>query len=228
MSETNETRRSNNVYNNNSLRKGCWTEEEDRLLRKYVEKFGEGNWKHIPTKAAGLNRCRKSCRLRWLNYLRPNIKRGDFTVDEDDLIIRLHRLLGNRWSLIAGRIPGRTANDIKNYWNSCLSKKKMNASEESKKHTSLETQTSIEAASAINSPEPSEGDLRSSGQRSTEGEGEEEEDTASFWRSLLLEGVLKETRKMTVEDNGTTLQDDDCFQGLGDLVQDLEILGCEE
>ncbi|CAN1287150.1 Transcription factor MYB113, partial [Linum perenne] len=65
---------------------------------------------------AGLNRCRKSCRLRWLNYLKPNIKRGDFAYDEVDLMIRLHKLLGNRWSLIAGRLPGRTANDVKNYW----------------------------------------------------------------------------------------------------------------
>ncbi|OMO55511.1 hypothetical protein CCACVL1_27210, partial [Corchorus capsularis] len=70
-----------------------------------------------------LNRCRKSCRLRWLNYLKPNIKRGDFEDDEVDLIIRLHKLLGNRWSLIAGRIPGRTANDVKNYWNTHLLKK---------------------------------------------------------------------------------------------------------
>ncbi|KAJ0651692.1 putative transcription factor MYB-HB-like family [Helianthus annuus] len=43
-----------------------------------------------------LNRCRKSCRLRWVNYLRPNIKRGDFQEDEVDLILRLHKLLGNR------------------------------------------------------------------------------------------------------------------------------------
>lgn len=71
----------------------------------------------------GLLRCGKSCRLRWMNYLRPNIKRGNITPDEDDLIIRLHSLLGNRWSLIAGRLPGRTDNEIKNYWNTHLSKK---------------------------------------------------------------------------------------------------------
>ncbi|KAK3218442.1 hypothetical protein Dsin_012412 [Dipteronia sinensis] len=69
---------------------------------------------------SGLNRCRKSCRLRWLNYLKPNIKRGEFTEDEVDMILRLHKLLGNRWSLIAGRLPGRTANDVKNYWNTHL------------------------------------------------------------------------------------------------------------
>ncbi|KAI3712966.1 hypothetical protein L1987_71536 [Smallanthus sonchifolius] len=98
------------------LRKGAWTAEEDMLLKKCIEKFGEGKWHLVPLRA-GLNRCRKSCRLRWTNYLRPNIKRGDFDEDEVDLILRLHKLLGNRWSLIAGRIPGRTANDVKNYWN---------------------------------------------------------------------------------------------------------------
>ncbi|KAL2551895.1 transcription factor MYB [Forsythia ovata] len=104
------------------VRKGAWTEEEDNLLRKCIVKYGEGKWNQVPLRA-GLNRCRKSCRLRWLNYLTPNIKRGDFTSDEDDLIIRLHKLLGNRWSLIAGRLPGRTANDVKNHWNTHLQKK---------------------------------------------------------------------------------------------------------
>ncbi|XP_023766816.1 transcription factor MYB1 [Lactuca sativa] len=98
------------------LRKGAWTVQEDTLLKNHIDKHGEGKWHLIPLKA-GLNRCRKSCRLRWLNYLRPNIKRGDFAQDEVDLILRLHKLLGNRWALIAGRIPGRTANDVKNYWN---------------------------------------------------------------------------------------------------------------
>ncbi|XP_008244325.1 PREDICTED: transcription factor MYB90-like [Prunus mume] len=104
---------------NLGVRKGAWTREEDDLLRQCIEKQGEGKWHQVPYKA-GLSRCRKSCRLRWLNYLKPNIKRGDFTEDEVDLIIRLHKLLGNRWSLIAGRLPGRTANDVKNYWNTRL------------------------------------------------------------------------------------------------------------
>ncbi|GAB4834253.1 hypothetical protein Ancab_032519 [Ancistrocladus abbreviatus] len=104
------------------VRKGCWTEEEDDLLKQCIEKYGEGNWYQVPRRA-GVNRCRKSCRLRWLNYLRPNIKRGQFTSDEVDLLIRLHKLLGNRWSLIAGRLPGRTANGVKNYWNTYLHKK---------------------------------------------------------------------------------------------------------
>ncbi|KAK1439064.1 hypothetical protein QVD17_04879 [Tagetes erecta] len=98
------------------LRKGAWTAQEDTRLKNCIEKFGEGKWHLVPFKA-GLNRCRKSCRLRWLNYLRSNIKRGEFEEDEVNLMLRLHKLLGNRWSLIAGRIPGRTANDVKNYWN---------------------------------------------------------------------------------------------------------------
>ncbi|KAE8722291.1 Transcription factor MYB1 [Hibiscus syriacus] len=100
----------------------AWTEEEDQLLKKCIERYGEGKWHRVPL-LAGLNRCRKSCRLRWLNYLRPNIKRGSFAEDEVQLIIKLHKLLGNKWSLIAGRLPGRTANDVKNFWNCHLSKK---------------------------------------------------------------------------------------------------------
>ncbi|WVZ04972.1 hypothetical protein V8G54_018318 [Vigna mungo] len=105
----------------------AWTEEEDHLLKKCIQQYGEGKWHRVPL-LAGLNRCRKSCRLRWLNYLRPNIKRGNFAEEEVEMIIKLHKLLGNRWSLIAGRLPGRTANDVKNYWNCHLSKR-LNAQE---------------------------------------------------------------------------------------------------
>ncbi|GMI85557.1 hypothetical protein HRI_002225000 [Hibiscus trionum] len=111
-----------------SVRKGAWTEEEDTLLKKCIEKYGQGTWHQVPSRA-GLNRCRKSCRLRWLNYLKPNIKKGAFAADEVDLIIRLHNLLGNRWSLIAGRLPGRTGNDVKNYWNNHLLMKRINPSD---------------------------------------------------------------------------------------------------
>lgn len=104
------------------IKKGPWTPEEDELLANYIRKEGQGRWRTLP-KRAGLLRCGKSCRLRWMNYLRPSVKRGRIAPDEEDLILRLHRLLGNRWSMIAGRIPGRTDNEIKNYWNTCLSKK---------------------------------------------------------------------------------------------------------
>uniref|UniRef100_A0A7N0V3H6 Uncharacterized protein n=1 Tax=Kalanchoe fedtschenkoi TaxID=63787 RepID=A0A7N0V3H6_KALFE len=102
--------------------RGAWTPEEDRRLAQVIETQGPRRWKSVAVKA-GLSRCGKSCRLRWMNYLRPNIKRGNISAQEEDLILRLHKLLGNRWSLIAGRLPGRTDNEIKNYWNSHLSKK---------------------------------------------------------------------------------------------------------
>ncbi|KAK6911868.1 SANT/Myb domain [Dillenia turbinata] len=110
------------VTTKKEVNRGAWTPEEDRKLAEVIEVHGAKRWKIIAAKA-GLNRCGKSCRLRWLNYLRPNIKRGNISDQEEDLILRLHKLLGNRWSLIAGRLPGRTDNEIKNYWNSHLSKK---------------------------------------------------------------------------------------------------------
>ncbi|KAH9299074.1 hypothetical protein KI387_030756, partial [Taxus chinensis] len=106
------------------IKRGAWTAQEDFILVKYISIHGEGQWRALP-KNAGLKRCGKSCRLRWLNYLRPNIKRGNISPDEEELIIRMHKLLGNRWSLIAGRLPGRTDNEVKNYWNTHLSKNRV-------------------------------------------------------------------------------------------------------
>nr|BAD04026.1 Myb protein [Oryza sativa Japonica Group] len=92
------------------MKRGAWTSKEDDVLASYIKSHGEGKWREVPQRA-GLRRCGKSCRLRWLNYLRPNIKRGNIDDDEEELIVRLHTLLGNRWSLIAGRLPGRTDNE---------------------------------------------------------------------------------------------------------------------
>uniref|UniRef100_A0ACD5V0C3 Uncharacterized protein n=1 Tax=Avena sativa TaxID=4498 RepID=A0ACD5V0C3_AVESA len=104
------------------LKKGPWTQEEDELLVAYIKKHGQGNWRTLP-KNAGLERCGKSCRLRWTNYLRPDIKRGRFSFEEEETIIQLHSILGNKWSAIAARLPGRTDNEIKNYWNTHIRKR---------------------------------------------------------------------------------------------------------
>ncbi|KAL0326702.1 UNVERIFIED_CONTAM: Transcription repressor [Sesamum angustifolium] len=118
------------------LSRGPWSTKEDNLLTNYIQQHGEGQWRSLPKKA-GLLRCGKSCRLRWMNYLRPGIKRGNISEDEEDLIVRLHGLLGNRWSLIAGRLPGRTDNEIKNYWNTHLLKKLKSAGINPKPHKDL-------------------------------------------------------------------------------------------
>ncbi|XP_052164419.1 myb-related protein 306-like [Oryza glaberrima] len=104
------------------VKKGPWTPEEDLMLVAYVQEHGPGNWRAVPTNT-GLMRCSKSCRLRWTNYLRPGIKRGNFTDQEEKLIVHLQALLGNRWAAIASYLPERTDNDIKNYWNTHLKKK---------------------------------------------------------------------------------------------------------
>ncbi|XP_040993635.1 transcription factor MYB35-like [Juglans microcarpa x Juglans regia] len=108
-----------------NVKKGPWSPEEDSKLKEYIEKYGTGgNWIAFPQKA-GLKRCGKSCRLRWLNYLRPNIKHGEFSDEEDRTICTLFANIGSRWSIIAAQLPGRTDNDIKNYWNTKLKKKLM-------------------------------------------------------------------------------------------------------
>ncbi|KAI4320787.1 hypothetical protein MLD38_034232 [Melastoma candidum] len=105
-----------------ALKKGPWTAAEDKVLVEYVERYGEGNWNAV-RKKMGLLRCGKSCRLRWTNHLRPNLKKGSFTPDEERLILELHSQLGNKWARMAAQLPGRTDNEIKNFWNTRIKRR---------------------------------------------------------------------------------------------------------
>ncbi|KAG0493405.1 hypothetical protein HPP92_004399 [Vanilla planifolia] len=103
------------------LRRGPWTLEEDSLLVHYIAMHGEGRW-NLLARSSGLKRTGKSCRLRWLNYLKPDVKRGNLSPEEQLLILELHSKWGNRWSRIAQHLPGRTDNEIKNYWRTRVQK----------------------------------------------------------------------------------------------------------
>ncbi|CBI22754.3 unnamed protein product, partial [Vitis vinifera] len=126
------------------VKRGAWTPEEDEILIDYIKKNGHGRWRSLP-KHAGLLRCGKSCRLRWTNYLRPDIKRGPFTPEEETAIIQLHSMLGNRWAAIASKIPGRTDNEIKNFWNTHLKKRLLG------NHQNQQTQVEAEARLSMES-----------------------------------------------------------------------------
>eukprot|EP00253_Pinus_taeda_P036525 PITA_36525 len=106
------------------LRKGLWSPDEDEKLINYMMNncLLGCSWRDV-AKEVGLQRSGKSCRLRWMNYLRPGLKGGAISPQEEKLIIRLQCILGNRWSQIAAHLPGRTDNAIKNYWKSCIKKK---------------------------------------------------------------------------------------------------------
>ncbi|KAM6593978.1 hypothetical protein CsatA_001681 [Cannabis sativa] len=140
------------------LRKGAWTAEEDQILFSYIKQHGEGGWRHLPQKA-GLSRCGKSCRLRWANYLRPGIKRGEFSPEEEQTIIRLHAILGNRWSIISRHLYRRTDNEVKNYWNTRLKKRgttEINSKDSPVRHKTNDDDSSDNGNIIINSTAISE------------------------------------------------------------------------
>ncbi|KAF7851652.1 hypothetical protein BT93_L3309 [Corymbia citriodora subsp. variegata] len=151
----------------NQVKRGPWSPAEDSRLISFIQKYGHENWRALP-KQAGLLRCGKSCRLRWINYLRPDVKRGNFTKEEEDTILQLHHLLGNKWSKIASHLPGRTDNEIKNVWNTHLKKRLAGKGRDQSKHkSSVSSSSSSSSVSSLGSRACVERNARVDPERST-------------------------------------------------------------
>ncbi|CAO2820772.1 unnamed protein product [Amaranthus hypochondriacus] len=136
------------------VKRGLWSPEEDEKLITHITIHGHTSWSSVP-KLAGLQRCGKSCRLRWINYLRPDLRRGSFTEEEERTIIEVHRILGNRWAQIAKHLPGRTDNEVKNFWNSCIKKKLLAQGLDPNTHNLLPTQNKSKTYINNNASKPS-------------------------------------------------------------------------
>lgn len=106
LASVEEAKDGGNLEGGGPLKKGPWTSGEDEILVEYVKKHGEGNWNAVQ-KHSGLSRCGKSCRLRWANHLRPDLRKGAFTTEEERCIIELHAKMGNKWARMAAEVSGR-------------------------------------------------------------------------------------------------------------------------
>lgn len=106
LASVEEAEAEGNLGGGGPLKKGPWTSAEDAILVEYVKKHGEGNWNAVQ-KHSGLYRCGKSCRLRWANHLRPDLKKGAFTQEEERCIIELHAKMGNKWARMAAEVSGK-------------------------------------------------------------------------------------------------------------------------
>ncbi|CAL9073893.1 unnamed protein product [Musa textilis] len=158
------------------VKKGPWSAEEDKKLISFILTSGHCCWRAVP-KLAGLLRCGKSCRLRWTNYLRPDLKRGLLSPAEEQLVIDLHARLGNRWSKIAAMLPGRTDNEIKNLWNTHIKKKLVKMGVDPVTHKPLDRQAnSVSSQSTATTESKSDRQLQS---RGTDGQIQSSENTLS-------------------------------------------------
>ncbi|XP_058765194.1 transcription factor MYB59-like [Vicia villosa] len=184
-------------------RKGPWTEQEDYKLAYFVGLFGDRRWDFI-AKVSGLSRSGKSCRLRWVNYLHPDLKRGKMTPHEESLVMDLHSKWGNRWSRIARKLPGRTDNEIKNYWRTHMRKKRA----QEKKHAATKTPSSISSpdqSSSCQSSLFSNNNHAVDSRASNKETEEEEEENYQVQESYSMDDIWRDIA-MSEEDDINILQ----------------------
>jgi len=107
-----------------TVTKRSWTEDEDEQLKQLVKTHGLSNWTTVADSLDG--RTGKQCRERWTNHLNPGIKKGNWTDEEDRIIIEKQAELGNQWSKITEYLQGRTDNAVKNRWHSTMRSRSRN------------------------------------------------------------------------------------------------------
>lgn len=125
--------------------KKVWEPSEDAILRNTILSNGPLNWNVVASYLS--DRTGKQCRERWHNHLADGIKKGDWSKEEDSIILSAHRQFGNQWARISKMLPSRTENDIKNryYMLERNQKRADDESDASSKHSlspSVESNTS--------------------------------------------------------------------------------------
>ncbi|XP_020217388.1 protein ODORANT1 [Cajanus cajan] len=203
------------------VKKGPWTAEEDKKLINFILTNGQCCWRAVP-KLAGLRRCGKSCRLRWTNYLRPDLKRGLLTQAEEQLVIDLHARLGNRWSKIAARLPGRTDNEIKNHWNTHIKKKLLKMGIDPVTHEPLNKQVTSSQDSSSPAQHLPQADSTLQVEQKVGALNSEENSTSSpneNSSSLLVESICKNNESLM---NSIWLDESPLMDTLWDITPKVE------
>ncbi|KAL8261807.1 hypothetical protein R6Q59_025856 [Mikania micrantha] len=195
------------------IKKGPWTEQEDVQLVSFVNTFGDRRWDFI-AKVSGLKRSGKSCRLRWVNYLHPGLKRGKMTPQEERLIVELHSKWGNRWSKIARKLPGRTDNEIKNYWRTHTRKK----AQEKKREVSPSVSNSSAYSSITSNPTIDSIAVTETDERSFY-------DTGGLEMVTNTKGIRNSCNtKSTASSINSTSERDEGYSSMDDIWKDMDLL----
>ncbi|KAH7430484.1 hypothetical protein KP509_08G000700 [Ceratopteris richardii] len=203
------------------LKRGLWSPDEDEKLRNCIMAYGARNWNNVPT-IAGIQRCGKSCRLRWINYLRPDLKRGSFSAAEERHIIELHKIFGNKWSKIASHLPGRTDNEIKNIWNSCLRKRV-----EKKASETSEQKSSTEISRTSEQDQPLEVAQKFSTMTSSSSSASWARSVFPFLEADFHEGALSSGNNLAARDSVCVEHNLETFHNPFSITQD-QATGCKD